>query len=394
MRLAYFSPLPPTPSGIADYSSELLPHLATRAEITVFIDRPDSVEDVLRDRFETLPLEDYRSRRGHFDLALYHMGNNVHHEAIYEYALRYPGVVVLHDLYLHHFIGSITFARNDYTSYAGELGYALGSNGLDIFSDIRLGRGRFPVFEHPLCNRLVDRSLGILVHSQDAAAAVQSMRPDRLARVVPALIAQRDGKSLRDSLGLSDRSVIFASLGFVNATKQLDLALRSFARLKESEPEIHYVSVGGVQGKFDLEGLISDLGLEKDVTRTGYVDDLQAFIDWTETADIVINLRYPTVGETSAAALRAMAAGKPIIVFDHGWYAELSDDVCIKVPPLDEEVLFSAMRKLARDPAARIRMGDLARQTAGQIHDPEIVADAYIDFLGDCLVDIHRRMFG
>ncbi|HBL26059.1 MAG TPA: hypothetical protein DD490_04405 [Acidobacteria bacterium] len=33
MRLAWFSPLPPARSGIADYSAELLPHLAEHLEV-------------------------------------------------------------------------------------------------------------------------------------------------------------------------------------------------------------------------------------------------------------------------------------------------------------------------------------------------------------------------
>ncbi|MFO7538913.1 MAG: hypothetical protein R6X32_12780, partial [Chloroflexota bacterium] len=36
LRLAYFSPLPPARSGIADYSAELLPHLARLADVTIF----------------------------------------------------------------------------------------------------------------------------------------------------------------------------------------------------------------------------------------------------------------------------------------------------------------------------------------------------------------------
>ncbi len=391
MRLAYFSPLPPTPSGIADYSIELLPHLAKRAEISLFTDKPGSIEDALLDQFETYPIGDYPRLRREYDLALYHMGNNVYHETIYEFVIRYPGVVVLHDLFLHQFIGSITFVKGDYASYVHELGYALGSDGMYLFRDIRLGKRKFPVFEIPLCNRLIDRSLALLVHSVSAASAVRNMRPERPVRVIPALITQHQGKSLRGSLDVRDETVIFMSLGFVNATKQIELALRQFAHLKETRPDIHYVIVGGVQGNFDLKGLITNLGLDGDVTSTGYIEDFQTFIDWTETADIVINLRHPTVGETSAAALRAMSAGKPIIVFDHGWYAELPDEACVKVPPMDEQALYTAMRQLVEDPVARSSIGELARQTTRQNHDPGIVADAYIDFLKDCLGDIHRR---
>ena len=391
MRLAYFSPLPPTPSGIADYSLELLPHLARKAEITLFVDRPESVIGELDERFSVKSMEQYPVLRAQFDLALYHMGNNVHHEAIYACALRYPGVVVLHDLFLHHFIGSITFVKDDHASYVRELSYAMGSEGLNMFSDFRLGKRRAPVFELPLCNRLVDRSLGLVVHSKAAAASVQTMRPDRAARVIPALIAQHEGNSLRKKLDVGEETIVFASLGFVNLTKQIELALRSFGRLRESVPDIHYIIVGGIQGEIDLESLISELGLEGSVTCTGYVADLQTFIDWTVTADIVINLRNPTLGETSAAALRAMAAGKPLIVFDHGWYAELPDEICIKVPPMDSEALGSAMRELVENAEMRRQMGEKANQTTRQIHDPEIVAVAYIDFLENCLADISRR---
>jgi glycosyltransferase involved in cell wall biosynthesis len=391
MRLAYFSPLPPTPSGIADYSSELLPHLVKQANITLFVDRLDAVDAGLRNQFDIRTQVEYPSQRHQFDLSLYHMGNNVHHEQIYSYALRYPGVVVLHDLFLHHFIGSITFVKDDYLSYARELGYAMGSEGLDLFSDIRLGRRRFPVFELPLCNRLVDRSLGLIVHSLAAAEAVQSMRPDRPAKVIPAPIAPREGRSLRQSLGISEQTVIFASLGFVNATKQIELTLRKIAQLREAIPDIYYVIVGGVQGDLDLSKLITELGLEEVVTCTGYVPDLQTFIDWTATADVVVNLRYPTMGETSAAALRAMSAGKPTIVFDHGWYAELPDDVCIKVLPMDSDALLSAMKELAANPAVRLKMGERALQAASTTHDPSSVAAGYTDFLETCLRGISRN---
>ena len=49
-QIAYFSPLPPTRSGIADYSAELLPYLAEAARITLFTATPEQVaEDVCAD---------------------------------------------------------------------------------------------------------------------------------------------------------------------------------------------------------------------------------------------------------------------------------------------------------------------------------------------------------
>jgi glycosyltransferase involved in cell wall biosynthesis len=248
------------------------------------------------------------------------------------------------------------------------------------------------VFEVPLCNRIIDRSLGLIVHSKTTAATIQTIRPDRPARVIPALIAPLEGNSLRKSLGYPEDTVIFASLGFVNVTKQIELALSTFARLRQAYPNIAYLIVGEIQGDIDLTRLVAELGLENCVKLTGYVQDLSSFLDWTATADVVINLRNPTLGETSAAALRAMAAGKPIIVFDHGWYGELSEEVCRKVPPMDSEALLAAMHDLARDSELRRRMGENAQLAVRQDHNPRKVAEAYIDFTKSVLAENNRRL--
>src|SRR5947208_13533169 len=51
MRLAYFSPLPPQRSGIADYSAELLPVLAGHLEVEPFVDEGVKVDPGLASRF-------------------------------------------------------------------------------------------------------------------------------------------------------------------------------------------------------------------------------------------------------------------------------------------------------------------------------------------------------
>ncbi|MCL6508036.1 MAG: hypothetical protein K6T59_13525, partial [Bryobacteraceae bacterium] len=81
--MALVSPMPPSPSGIADYSEALAAHLGRLVELTV-ISAPE-------DRFEP----------DRFDLVLYQIGNNGEHGFVYEMALRHPSVVVLHEANLH-----------------------------------------------------------------------------------------------------------------------------------------------------------------------------------------------------------------------------------------------------------------------------------------------------
>src|SRR5512139_1199017 len=96
-RLAYFSPLPPAQTGIADYSRELLPHLAQLADVTVFAEEcSPSPSSPLAD-LTILPLASYERQRWNYDLAIYQMGNSRYHEAIAASLLRCPGLMVLHD---------------------------------------------------------------------------------------------------------------------------------------------------------------------------------------------------------------------------------------------------------------------------------------------------------
>lgn len=99
MRIAYFSPLPPARSGIADYSRDLLPYLAREMDLTLYTAVPEQIDETLRQQFAVRPLAAYPQERWQFDLPLYQMGNSAHHADLYAMMRRYPGVVVLHDYF-------------------------------------------------------------------------------------------------------------------------------------------------------------------------------------------------------------------------------------------------------------------------------------------------------
>ncbi len=86
MRIAWFSPLPPMKSGIADYSLELLPHLGQHCEIELIVDEGFRPDPALSGRF---PVHGHKAlpgllARGRFDAVVYQLGNNRdYHSAIY-----------------------------------------------------------------------------------------------------------------------------------------------------------------------------------------------------------------------------------------------------------------------------------------------------------------------
>ena len=146
--------------------------------------------------------------------------------------------------------------------------------------------------------------------------------------------------------------------------------------------------MGESDGSVDVARVVADLGLDGLVTHLGRVDGFQTFIDWVHTVDVVLNLRYPTLGESSAAALRAMAAGRPLIVFDHGWYSEIADEACVKVPVMGEGALVVAMLELGQSAARREALGEGAIEYIERVCAPTAVAQAYVDFIERYLANL------
>lgn len=384
LRIAYFSPMPPSRSGIADYSAALLPFLAELADVTIFTDSTAAaplagIPMMSTDRFSSISDK--------FDLPLYQMGNSDQHEAIYDLLISHPGVVVLHDFFIHHFMHHHTAGQGHWTDYESEIIYALGSfrEGRRLSDAVREGQAAVPLFDIPLNRRLIDTSLGLVVHSHYTAGRARQSRPDLPLLIAPPLIEIRDGHSRRAELGLPDDAVIFGSFGQITAEKQIELALRALADVRARHPQSHYLLVGEPQPDVDLAALLAQIDEANFVHPIGFVDTLDTFVDWIHTADVVVNLRLPTVGETSAVALRAMAAARPLIVFDHGWYSELPAGAAIKVPPGDVAALREAMARLAAAPELRRAMGAAGLRIVQDHCQPAHVARAIIDFLHNVL---------
>ncbi len=389
LQIAYFSPLPPARSGIADYSRELLPHLAQHARLTLFCDRPDEVEEELKSRFVVAEIGRFPAQRWQFDLALYQMGNSQHHETMYQLFWRYPGILVLHDYYLHMFVADRTVGQGNSAAYLRELAYELGLDGVELAQQILAGQKPHPFFDIPLNQRLIELSLGVITHStQHQKTMANHNRP---VAVIPALIEPYPGTHKRQELAVAPGTVIFAAFGQITTNKQITFALEAFQQVHELLPQTVFLLVGEVFPEVNLESAIQTLGLQTSVFPIGHVERLQTFVDWIHTADIVINLRYPTVGETSATALRGMAAARPLIVFDHGWYSEIPDGAAVKIPPMDKPSLIQAMLQLAQDHNQREQMGQIGyRYTQEQCH-PAHVAKTYIQFCHQVLKQIGEK---
>ncbi len=72
-----------------------------------------------------------------------------------------------------------------------------------------------------------------------------------------------------------------------------------------------------------------------------------------------------------------MAAGRPLIVFDHGWYSEIPEEAALKIAVRDRQALLAAMLRLAQSPPLRQEMGEAGQRYTREFCHPAAVAGAY-----------------
>jgi glycosyltransferase involved in cell wall biosynthesis/SAM-dependent methyltransferase len=406
MRLAYFSPLPPSKSGIADYSAELLPALAQGAELAVFVDKPDELR-VNRDnrQFAVYDATHFDELHGQqpFDLCLYHQGNNPHHEYIYERALATPGLLVLHEHCLHHLIAWKTLGRQDEAGYWNEMFYAYGRRGGRVaIARENDAASEYQQFLLPMNRRIVSRSLGVIVHNEYAASQLEFAPGQTLpVEIIPHHLSPRayeldqlDKQECRRAFGLPEDAWIIASFGFVTQSKRIPTLLKAFKRLQAVVPNAMCLIVGEDHWKWSVAPLIKEMGLQRRVRLTGYTVE-RDFFRYLKAVDVVVNLRYPTAGETSGTLIRALGAGKPVIVSEFGQFGDLPDDVCLKVTagPEEERELAARLRALACRPNLREGLGEQARNWIRENNDVKRCAARYLQF-AERLIEQRRRSRG
>lgn len=337
--LVVFSPLPPTRSGIADYTAELLPALCRKVPITVVVASERDLRPV--EGAEVVAEVEYRRRSALHGLPhLYQLGNNLHGAHVYRAALRRPGVVLLHDPVLHDLVEALTLRRGDWVGYEAVLAENYGPAGRRL---ARLRRaGFFSAAQRnllPLHRHVLDRSRGVLVHSRFAASRLE-VAADVPVRVVPhhvppAATATPDGLDrdvARARLGLpAGDEPLLLSLGFVTRAKGLDVALRALARLKAERAPCRLVVAGAEDGSVELARLVDEAGVEDRVHVLGWVPEAD-FFALLVVADLLLLLRPPSSGESSGVLARALGAGLPALAYDVGPSAEYPDRFVEKVP--------------------------------------------------------------
>jgi len=385
VKIEIWSPLPPARSGVADHVAETLPPLVRRAAVGVVVPDPSAVDRAslagaaLRSPGESDPGA----------LRLYALGNSHWHSFVYREAIRRPGVLLLHEWSLHGLVLAETFLRGDAPAYRRLMREAYGTTGAVLAGQV-MGGFCGPLVESlfPLSEHVVERSRAVAATTAFTAARAARVRPGLPVRHVPLhaslpLDPLPSRAEARRALGLPQEALVVTAPGLVNPLKRLDVALRVAGRLRSTRPGLRFVVAGDNPPALPLDAWAQAAGLGDGFVLTGRLS-LEDLARHLAAADVVLALRFPSLGEMSAVLLRALAAGRPAVV-TAGTPAgdEFPEGVVVPIDPgrYEEAELEAVLDRLLASPELRDAIGARARAHARRHHDPERLAGHLLDFL-------------
>lgn len=384
-RLAYVSPLPPARSGIADYSTELIPELARFYDIDLIVDQDSVSDDYINANFPLRSVAWFDAHAHEFERVVYHFGNSPFHQHMFQMLARHPGIVVLHDFYLGNIIHHLC-----------EHGYLPGlfrqslyhSHGFSALADLARNGVHSAVWKYPANKALLEQATGVIVHAgYPAQLARQWYGPSAVDNwaTLPLLRGRRTPLSRADArklLGIAPSEFVVCTFGMLGPTKRNTTLLEAWnASPLAADPQCRLAFVGanddGAYGREFQRGL-DDSTCAGKVQLTGFVD-ADSYGQWLAACDVAVQLRSQSRGETSAAVLDCLLHGLPTIINAHGASAEIPDEAVYKLSEdFTLQELVDALGTLHGDPSRRTDLAAYASAYIETNHAPAAAGSRYI----------------
>jgi glycosyltransferase involved in cell wall biosynthesis len=172
---------------------------------------------------------------------------------------------------------------------------------------------------------------------------------------------------VRAQLGLAPEAFVVGFTGSLKPWHGVDVLLEAFATVRSAEPAARLLIVGEGPQDAALRARAAALGLGPSVVFTGRVehDAIPRYLAAMD-AGVAPYLQVPDFYFSPLKLYEYMAAGLAVVASDAGEIAGLvhHEQTGLLCPPGDAGALAGTLLRLARDPAARARLGVAARAEA------------------------------
>ena len=245
------------------------------------------------------------------------------------------------------------------------------------------------MFAYPCNVRVLRAALNVIVHSDNSRKLARDWygpaAADRWQLIPHMRVAVQNipRTQAREALGLDRKSFVVCSFGLLGPTKLNDRLLSAWLAsdlANDGDCVLVFVgeNAGGEYGAA-LRAAIAASPASARIRITGWADS-ELYQQYLAAADVGVQLRSHSRGETSGTVLDCMNYGLATIVNAHGSLADLPEHaVCLLDDQFDDAALAAALQRLHRDPGERARLGAVGREMIRTVHAPRRCADAYAE---------------
>lgn len=300
------------------------------------------------------------------DHCIYQIGNSFeYHEGGVHWLPILPGIVCLHDFFIGHLFFAWAMNRREEAiqilqSWYGEQiaeRYFMLSGGASFIQDTHENA--------PLTEWLCSMALAVVCHSEWGVERVLNSCPGPVKIVPLAYDVLPEPQEMLTTSFDSER-VQLLTVGHVNPNKRAESVITAIGASPILRASITYTLMGRVLPAIadTLKDLADHSGV--DLRILGEVDS-ETLASQLSKSDIVSCLRWPCLEGASATAIEAMLYGKPVVVSNAGFYAEIPDYYVIKISP-DNEVaeLSDCLERMLKDRQLFKTIGLNAQAWAGR----------------------------
>lgn len=380
-RLAYVSPVPVAKSGIADYSAELLPELSRYYQIDVVVCQDEAVDDAwIKTNCPMRSVEWFLAHAADFDRVIYHFGNSHFHSHMFGLLAEIPGVVVLHDFFLSGISSHRDIHEQNFGGWSKDL---LAAHGWPAV--ISRYTASDTVWVYPCNIQVLQDALGVIVHSENSRKLANTWYGQDASKnwaLIPLMrvaAAKPDRQAARTAMGINVKDFVVCSFGMIGSMKLNQRLLQAWlASPLATDPHCRLIFVGQNEGgEYGAEILRVIRDSVARVEITGWVDTPD-YRQWLAAADVAVQLRTLSRGETSAAVLDCMNYGIATIVNAHGAMQDLPEDAVYRLPDeFSDDEMIKALTDLWQKDVQRNSYSEQGRKLIQTEHLPRRCADMY-----------------
>ena len=426
--------MPSVPSGIAACSADVIGELSRRHAIDVYIHADDRRASQLsgspQGSIAIHSAHDFvwRHRAEPYDVNVYQVGNSSHHDYLWPYLFRYPGLTVLHDVSVQHARAAALLRTRRAEHFRAEFAASHPDTSADLAELAVAGFDNHLYYFWPMSRLIIGASRLTAVHSAPLARQLQEQLPAAHVTAIhlahgqslTADQARRARARVRAAYGIADDAVLFGVFGGLAPDKRIAQILDALAAVIPYAPSSRLLLAGAPARHYDLAADVGRRGLDERVTIAGYLSTDAELTDCIAATDVSLNLRWPTAREISGPWLRALAAARPTITIDLAHLVDVpsidprtwrvntaasgssllasgssllarradganserqaanSEPVTVAIDILDEDhSLRLAMRRLATDPVLRASLGAAGQRYWEREHSMPRMVDDY-----------------